>query len=247
MAILQDQTLEFCNLGRLDWDAAAREQERVAEALTRGECPATVLFVEHEPVYTYGLRFRRENFRLRFDPAQSSYCGVPVRRAFRGGELTHHGPGQLVVYPILRLARGGHTLRRLIELYQDIVIEVLRELRIAGFARPDAVGVWTERGKIASIGIGLRRGVTRNGFAINVSVDSKAFEPIVPCGRPEPIATINDFVAARQSAIQNPKSAIHNPKSAIKRISVDDVRALVEKHFIRLGTAFLPRREDILP
>ena len=240
MAILQEQAFEFRNLGRLDWDAAAVEQERFAEAVGRGRCPATVLFVEHEPVYTCGLRFRRENFRRPFDPNEGAYCGVPVRRAFRGGEVTYHGPGQLVVYPILPLGRGGRQLRRLVERYQEIIVAVLGELRIAAFGRPDAIGVWTDRGKIASIGVGLRRGVTRNGFAVNVSVDARAFRAIVPCGRSEPIANINDFFT-------DPPSAIRNPQSAIKRISVDDVRALVEKQFIRLGTALLPRREEISP
>jgi lipoate-protein ligase B len=219
----ETQTLEFRNLGRMDWDAAMREQERVAEARARDECPDTVLFVEHEPVYTRGLRFRRENFRHDFDPAQSSYCGIPVRRAFRGGELTYHGPGQLVVYPVLQLPRGGRQLRRLVEFYQKVIVAVLDELGIAGFTRPDAVGVWTDRGKIASIGVGLRRSVTRNGFAINVAADPRAFEPIVPCGRSEPVANISDFGF---------------------RISIDDVRALVEKQFIHLRRTCSPTGEE---
>jgi lipoate-protein ligase B len=221
--------VEFRNLGRTDWDVAMREQERVAEARARGQCPDTVLFVEHEPVYTRGLRFRRENFRRQCDPSQSSYCGIPLRRAFRGGELTYHGPGQLVVYPILLLPCGGRQLRRLVAFYQTVTIEVLAEVGVAGFIRPDAIGVWTDRGKIASIGVGLRRGVTRNGFAINVETDLRAFEPIVPCGRPEPMANINDF----------------NGAPACRRISVDDVRALVEKHFIRLSRAWMPTREEL--
>ena len=228
MPALLTPTIKFRNLGRMDWDAAMREQERVAAARARDESSDTVLFVEHEPVYTWGRRFRRENFRSGYDPSQPTYCGIPVRRAFRGGELTYHGPGQLVVYPILRLPHGGHHLRRLIDFYQTVVIEVLSELGIAAFSRPDAIGVWTDRGKIASIGVGLWRGVTQNGFAVNVETDRRAFEPIVPCGRAnDKIANINDFFDMR--------------------ISVDDVRALVEKHFIRLGKAGLPPTEERSP
>ena len=209
-------TLEFRNLRRLDWDAAAAEQERVAAAIETGRGPDTVLFVEHEPVYTLGLRLRPENFRGPYDPAHGSFQGVPVRRAWRGGELTFHGPGQLVVYPILRLPRGAGALHRLVCAYQDIVIAVAADLGIAAFARDDAIGVWTDRGKVASIGVGLRRGLTRNGFAINVAVDRAYFEPIVPCGRPDDrVANFADFLPSR--------------------ISVDDVRPLVEKHFIRAG------------
>jgi len=203
----------FVNLGRLDWDAAAREQERRAEARLRGLAPDTVLFVEHEPVYTFGLRFRPESFRHGHDPDHPTYCGVPARRVFRGGDATYHGPGQLVVYPILRLDRAGPSLARLVRGYQAVVGGVLDELGIAWTTRPDAVGVWTDRGKIASIGLGLRRGVTRNGFTLNVAVDPRPFDRIVPCGRPgDRVANITDFPG--------------------QRISVDECRALVEKHFI---------------
>ena len=244
------QTIEFRALGRLDWDAAMREQERVAEARARGECPDTVLFVEHEPVYTYGLRFRRENFRLGYDPSQPTYCGIPVRRAYRGGELTYHGPGQLAVYPILRLPRGGQHLRHLVEFYQAVVIEVLRELGISGSTRNDAPGVWTDRGKIASIGVGLRRGVTRNGFAINVETDLRAFEPIVACGRDEPVVNIQDFFDSARAfrvgtAHELPRQRVHG--SSGHRISVDEVAGLVEKHFIRLSNAWLPTTEGLSP
>ncbi|MBM3333900.1 lipoyl(octanoyl) transferase LipB [Candidatus Sumerlaeota bacterium] len=214
---------QFRNLGRLDWDTAAREQERVADAIARGECPGTVLFVEHNPVYTYGLRFRPENFRRRFDPTEATYCGVPVRRAFRGGELTYHGPGQLVAYPILRLPQRAGDLRQLVAFYGDVVIASLNELGIAGFVRADAIGVWTERGKIASIGVGLRRGVTRNGFAVNVAVDRQPFDLIVPCGLTEPIANVADFTHSR--------------------ISIDDVRVLIQKYSIRLGNRWLEGKE----
>jgi len=263
------KTIEFLNLGRLDWDAARDEQERVAEDIAHGDAGDTVLFVEHDPVYTCGLRFRRENFRLPHDASQSLYCGLPVRRAFRGGELTYHGPGQLVVYPILRLPRGGHHLRRLVSFYQDVILAVLQELGIAAFTRPDAIGVWTDRGKIASIGVGLRRGVTRNGFCLNVAVDPAAFEPIVPCGRAEPMANINDFLwqkgtpaaspvlsnAAREEVsgfVADPRwqntdqSAGEAASVPLPRISVDEVRALVEKHFIRLGREGLPPTKESL-
>lgn len=268
---LETQTIEFRNLGLLDWDAAAREQERIADARARGECPDTVLFVEHEPVYTCGLRFRPENFRLSYDPSQPTYCGIPVRRAYRGGELTYHGPGQLVVYPILRLPHGGQHLRRLIDFYQTLIIEVLGELGIAAFTCPDAIGVWTDRGKIASIGVGLRRGVTRNGFAINVATDPRAFEPILACGRSEPMANINDFhleyggltppcfraevgsgmlevgKSKAVSSHRTPKNKAASSRRSPERISIDEVRALVEKHFIVLSRAWLPTREDASP
>ncbi|MCX8036192.1 MAG: lipoyl(octanoyl) transferase LipB [Candidatus Sumerlaeia bacterium] len=229
-------SLVFRNLGRLDWDSACREQERTAGAIARGAGGDTVLFVEHEPVYTRGLRFRAENFRLPFDAAGSMYCGIPVRRAWRGGELTYHGPGQLVVYPILRLPRGGPCLHRLVAFYQEVIIAALAELGIGAFGRREAVGVWTVRGKIASIGVGLRRGVTRNGFAVNVAVDKRAFEPIVPCGREEPLANVVDFVDGMDR--------MDRVDGRGRRISIDVVRGLVEKHFIRLAETELPRIKE---
>lgn len=225
MESTQAQTVAFRDLGRLEWDAAMAEQERVADALARGDGPETVLFVEHEPVYTHGLRFRPENFRDDFAAARDTYKGIPVRGAWRGGELTYHGPGQLAVYPIVRLPRGGGSLHRLVRAYQDVILAVAAELGVEAFPKDDAIGVWAERGKIASIGVGLRRGITRNGFAINVEVDRRAFEPIVPCGRPgDRVASLNDFLS--------------------ERISVDDVRRLVEKHLIRAGDIMPSIAED---
>ncbi len=226
----------FRNLGRLGWDAACCEQERAAEAIAGGAGNDTVLFVEHEPVYTLGLRFRAENFRRRFDLAGSTYCGIPVRRAWRGGELTYHGPGQLVVYPILWLPRGGPSLHGLVAFYQEVVIAALGELGIASFCRREAVGVWTARGKIASIGVGLRHGVTRNGFAVNVAVNKRAFEPIVPCGREEPVANAADFMDGIDR--------VDGADERGGRISIDVVRGLIEKHFIRLAETQLPRIKE---
>jgi len=210
------------NLGRLDWDSAARIQEETARALARGVGRETLLFVEHEPVYTYGLRFRPRDFLRARNNVGDTYCGVPVRRAWRGGGVTYHGPGQLVVYPILRLRRGGPGLRQLVAFYRETVIAVLSHLGIEAWGLPDAVGVWTARGKIASIGVGLKHGITRNGFAVNVEVDRSAFEAIVPCERRgEAVANVNDHLG--------------------RRISVDEMRCLVEKEFIRSwGTVFAP-------
>ena len=208
------QPIQFRRLGRMDWERAREEQERTAEAILRGEISATVLFVEHDPVYTHGVRFQPENFLHGYDPATGLYRGAPVRRAWRGGDVTYHGPGQLVVYPILRLERGGSSLRSVVDLYLRIVLESLASLGIEGRTLLDAVGVWTDRGKIASVGIGLRRGVTQNGFAVNVSVNPGAFEPIVACGRREDsIANVNDFI---------------DPG-----ISVDDMAGRIRKVFVQ--------------
>jgi len=162
-------------LGRIDYQVGLRIQEkRLENCLNHGE--ESVILLEHEPVYTIG--------RL---PDKSSLLVVerlpyPWFETNRGGQATYHGPGQLVVYPILDLRARGRDLHCYLRKLEDLVIDLLNEFGIKGTRVEGKTGVWVDDRKIASIGVGVRRWVTMHGFALNVASDLSGFLNIIPCG-----------------------------------------------------------------
>lgn len=163
------------------WDRQLVEHERV---LAGGE--ETVLFVEHEPVVTFGRRPGVvKNLIAPTDQLQR--LGVEVVESDRGGDITFHGPGQLVVYPIIRLVDHHLTVGGYVHRLEDIVIDALETLGIHGATKdPAAPGVWLPRHgeltKVCAIGVRIRKGVSMHGIAINVTTDLSYFDLIVPCG-----------------------------------------------------------------
>lgn len=159
-----------------------REYQEVYESMARytsGRDAATmdeVWCLEHEQVFTLGLGGRPEHV---LDAG-----GVPVRRADRGGQVTYHGPGQLVVYPLLDLRRLGISVKRFVNLLEEAVIRFLATLNLAARRRPGAPGVYLAAAKVASLGIRVRKGCCYHGVALNVTVDLAPFQRINPCGFP---------------------------------------------------------------
>ena len=138
-----------------------------------------LLLLEHEPVYTLG-RGARESDLL----GAPERFGVPVFRVGRGGGVTYHGPGQLVAYPIVTLARQGRDVHRYVRRLEEVLIGVCAVFGVEAFRRRGLTGVWVRNGKIASIGVGVRRWVAFHGAALNVNTDLAYFQAIVPCAMP---------------------------------------------------------------
>ena len=130
--------------------------------------------VEHLPVFTQGQAGRAEHL---LDAGT-----IPVVQSDRGGQITYHGPGQLVAYPLLDLRRLHMGVRDLVDVIEQTIIAVLEELDIAAQARPDAPGVYVDGAKIASLGLRVRRGCSFHGLALNVNMDLEPFARINPCG-----------------------------------------------------------------
>ena len=142
---------------------------------------AYLLLVEHDrPVITLGRRGRREDILA--SPEQLSAAGVEIHQSTRGGEVTYHGPGQLVVYPILSLRGRNLTLHRYVNNLEQTVIALLKRFGIFANRDDKQIGVWVDGEKIAAIGIAVARWVTYHGLALNVTTDLGCFEWIVPCG-----------------------------------------------------------------
>lgn len=162
-------------LGQLDYLAALAVQERLVELKQREPSADILLFVEHPHVYTLG----RGGNELNVLSAQD----VPVHRASRGGDVTYHGPGQLVVYPIVDLrSKLRKDVHRYVRNLEQSAIQTLADFGIATTRRPPHTGIWIDDRKIAAIGVAVRRCITYHGLALNVNTDLSYFQRIIPCG-----------------------------------------------------------------
>lgn len=164
--------IEVRRLGRCGYEEALAVQEEARADVIAGGAEQ-LLLVEHEPVITLG---RRGDIRHVLAPL------APVLRVSRGGDVTYHGPGQLVGYPILDLARRGRDIDRYLRALEDVLIAVARRFGLAARRQRGWTGVWLGGDKLAAIGVGIRRWVTMHGFALNVADLRAEFSAIVPCG-----------------------------------------------------------------
>ncbi len=168
-------TLEIARLGTVDYESALALQDALVAARRDGLIGDTLLMLEHPHVFTLG-RGADARYLLEARP------GVPVFRVSRGGQVTYHGPGQLVGYPILKLEGRERDIHLYLRRLEQTMIDALAKLNIAAGRRRDLTGVWVDERKIGSIGVGLRRWITLHGFALNVSTDLEYFGAMVPCG-----------------------------------------------------------------
>ena len=173
--------LWIVRLGRMAYGEALELQREVARARISGEIPQDVLLlVEHPPVITLGRTSKQKN--LVSSPAFLASRGVELFEVERGGDVTFHGPGQLVGYPIIDLKRHKQDLHWFLRRVEEGLIRTIGEYGISGERSAGYTGVWTDNRKIASIGVHARDWVTWHGFALNVTTDLSYFDFIVPCG-----------------------------------------------------------------
>ncbi|MEO0021511.1 MAG: lipoyl(octanoyl) transferase LipB [candidate division WOR-3 bacterium] len=167
-------------LDRIDYEAAVALQRLVWELRVKNEIEDSLILCEHPPVITLGRRADRRN--LLATESELERRGIRVYQVERGGDITYHGPGQLLGYPIFKLESGLLGVRRFVELVESALIRALAEFGIRAETRPKLVGVWAGEKKIASLGIAVQEGVTFHGFALNIGSDLSGFELINPCG-----------------------------------------------------------------
>jgi lipoate-protein ligase B len=168
--------LGVANLGIVEYQAALALQTAMVTARHADEIGDTLLLLEHPHVFTLG-RGADERFLL-----QQPRGEVPVHRVSRGGQVTYHGPGQLIGYPILKLEGGGRDVHRYLRNLEEAMIRALTDCGIEGTRREGLTGIWVGARKLASIGVGIKRWTTCHGFALNVCPDLRYFDGIVPCG-----------------------------------------------------------------
>ena len=173
----------LCNLeqlGRVDYAAAiVLQNEKVAQRKA-GTIPDTLLLLEHPHVYTLGRNARQENMLVSAEWLAAH--GALVFPTDRGGDVTYHGPGQLVGYPILDLTRHRRDISWYMRSLEEVLIRTAHDYGIEGGRSAGAAGVWVGNDKLMAMGVHLSRWVTSHGFALNVNTDLRYFEWIVPCG-----------------------------------------------------------------
>lgn len=168
-------------LGPSDFNETWELQKRLSQKIANGEAPETVLLLEHNNVYTLGRRGKDEDILLPVSELNS--MGIEVHKIDRGGEVTYHGPGQLVGYPILDVRKLGGPLRLVCAL-QNTMVSSLSDYGIEAICENKPTGVWVQDLKIGAIGLRVSKGFSTHGFALNVSPDLRFFDHIVPCGMP---------------------------------------------------------------
>ncbi len=165
--------LEFRRLGVRDYVVTADEM-RTWTQVRRPDTPDEIWFLEHEPVYTQGVSCS--------EPVREGASDIPLVKSDRGGQITYHGPGQLVAYLLLDLRRLGLGVRQLVSMIEASIIELLDQFGLTAVARPGAPGVYVDGEKIAALGLRVRSGCCYHGLSLNVDMELKPFSRINPCG-----------------------------------------------------------------
>ncbi|MDR3690391.1 MAG: lipoyl(octanoyl) transferase LipB [Fimbriimonas sp.] len=168
------------DLGHLGYEPCVELQRTLLDQVVAGTKPNTLHFVEHDPVLTLGASFHEENLLLSTDEYRRR--GIQVVRSDRGGDVTYHGPGQLVVYPIFNVSELEKDLHRWLRGLEETMIVTLRSFGIESCRRAINTGVWVGDNKIAAIGIKIRKWVSMHGVALNCNTDLAPYGTIVPCG-----------------------------------------------------------------
>lgn len=166
---------------RIEYERALALQMDICGRIKASERPNDVLLLlEHPPVITLGRNGNWHNLVVSEETLKAR--GVTRYATDRGGDITFHGPGQLVGYPLLKLERGEQDVHRYMRNLEETVIRVLAEYGIEGWREEKMTGVWTAAGKICAMGVHISRWVTRHGFAFNVNTDLSFYDLIIPCG-----------------------------------------------------------------
>ena len=173
-------------LGRIAYEDALILQKQLVEERRAGAIGDTLILCEHPPVITLGARARAAADHIIASPAELDRRGVTVHESGRGGDVTYHGPGQLVGYPIFDLRPDRCDVHRYVRDLEQALILALATFGVTGVRVPGLTGVWVgppgREKKIAAIGVRVSRWITSHGFAVNVTTDLRDFELIVPCG-----------------------------------------------------------------
>lgn len=180
--------LEVRELGRMSYAEASALQTTLSGQRKQGLIPDQLLLLEHPHVLTLGRNGHMENVLL--SEARRGELGIEFFESNRGGDITYHGPGQIVGYPIIDLREWKRDVVAYVRGIEEVVIDTLRRFGIEGSRDPGATGVWTPQGKICAIGVHISRWVSTHGFALNWTTDLEFFRYIVPCGLARPVTSM---------------------------------------------------------
>ncbi len=168
--------IKIIDLGFLDYKNSWNYQKELQKKVLIGDCSDSIIFVEHDSVYTFGKNSDKSNLLVSKDSK------IKIYETERGGEITYHGPGQIVCYPILNLKNFKQSVTWYMRALEEVIIETLKLFKIKATRKDGLTGVWVEDEKIGAQGVRMTKWVTMHGFALNVNTDLRFFNDIIPCG-----------------------------------------------------------------
>ena len=168
--------IKIIDLGFLDYQNSWNYQKELQKKVLIGDCSDSIIFVEHDSVYTFGKNSDKSNLLVSKDGK------IKIYETERGGEITYHGPGQIVCYPILNLKNFKQSVAWYMRALEEVIIETLKLFNIKASRKDGLTGVWVKDEKIGAQGVRMTRWVTMHGFALNVNTDLRYFNDIIPCG-----------------------------------------------------------------
>ena len=168
--------IKIIDLGFLDYKNSWNYQKELQKKVLIGDCSDSIIFVEHDSVYTFGKNSDKSNLLVSKDSK------IKIYETERGGEITYHGPGQLVCYPILNLKNFKQSVAWYMRALEEVIIETLKLFNIEASRKDGLTGVWVKDEKIGAQGVRMTKWVTMHGFALNVNTDLRFFNDIIPCG-----------------------------------------------------------------
>jgi lipoate-protein ligase B len=188
-------------LGLVEYSDACCLQRDMHRRVVDGKCEDSLLLLEHPPTITVGKSGKQENILA----SRTELAGKGVSLLFveRGGDVTYHGPGQLIAYPLIDLRKRGEDVHKYVTDLEEVVIRTLNDFSIRGSRDETHAGVWVGKDEIAAIGISLKRWVSLHGIALNVSVDLKGFSLINPCGFTDRKATSMSNLLSRDIPVKD--------------------------------------------
>jgi lipoyl(octanoyl) transferase len=206
--------------GRTRYEAAWREQDTLVAQRIANAIPDTLVFTEHNPVYTVGLRSGADQ-NLVWSAAHLAREGIEVVKTNRGGDITYHGPGQIVGYPIVDLS-PRKDLHEYLRFLEQVMVNTVGAFGLAATRREGKTGIWVGTRKVAAIGVAVRRWVAYHGFALNVNPDLAHFQGIVPCG-----------ISAAEGTVTSLQAELGHP------VELAEVRDVLTRTFIAEWPGFL--------
>lgn len=212
MTVARPAAFDVRRLGRVEYDAALALQQQLVEERRAGRIGDTLLLLEHPPVITLGVKTRGRASNIVASPDALREAGIAVHETGRGGDVTYHGPGQLVGYPIFDLNPDRRDVHRYVRDIEEALIFAIREFGVEGRRVQGLTGVWVgpegREEKIAAIGVRISRWITSHGFALNVATDLGHFDLIVPCGISDRGVTSLERVTGRSIEMADVENAV---------------------------------------
>ena len=219
--VRRDQTEYWLDLGLMPYEPAFAIQERILEARMRDRLPSTIILQENSSVFTIGRTGSRSSILASADELQR--LGIEVLEVNRGGDITYHGPGQLIVSPLLYLGDVDLNANQYLHRLEDVLMDLLSTFGIRTYKKKEYPGVWWNQAKIGAVGIAVKHGYTFHGFSLNVNLDLAPFNLINPCGVSQMLITSLHQILGHEIPMEEIKEKLHEIVVETFSLSIRDV------------------------